>query len=94
MDHPWCRQRCASVTAVRTHTVNSSTQLEEIASEQSRFCDTENFGTESKTKEMSNDDRQTIAILEAGTKKLDVGYEVPITWNTGEPGLVCNKQMS
>jgi hypothetical protein len=43
---------------------------------------------------MSNDDRQTIAILEAGTKKLDVGYEVPITWNTGEPGLVCNKQMS
>ena len=84
----------ASVTAVRTHTVNSSTQLEEIASELRRFCDTENFGTESKTKGMSDDDRQAIAILEAGTKKLDVGYEVPITWKTGEPALVCNKQMS
>lgn len=51
----------ASVT-VRTHTVTSSTQLEEIALELRRFCDTENFRTESKTKRMSDNDRQAIAI--------------------------------
>ena len=84
----------ASVTAVRTHTVTSSTQLEEIALELRRFCDTENFGTESQAVGMSADDRQAIAILEAGTKRLELGYEVPITWKTGEPDLVCNRQMA
>ncbi|XP_045035900.1 uncharacterized protein LOC116931615 [Daphnia magna] len=84
----------ASVTAVRTHNVTSSSQLEEIALQLRRFCDTENFGTESKTKGMSDDDRQAIAILEAGTKKLELGYEVPITWKRGEPALVCNRQVT
>lgn len=53
----------ATVTAVRAHTVTNSTPLEEIASELRRFCDTENFGTESKLVGMFADDRQVIAIL-------------------------------
>ncbi|XP_045027151.1 uncharacterized protein LOC123470665 [Daphnia magna] len=43
---------------------------------------------------MSADDRQAVSILEFGTRKLDLGYEVPITWKTGEPSLVCNRQMA
>lgn len=39
-------------------------------------------------------DRQAVSILESGTRKLDLGYEVPITWKTGEPSLVCNRQMA
>jgi hypothetical protein len=83
-----------TVSAVRIHNVTSSTQLEDIASELRRFCDTENFGTESTLVAMSADDRQAVSILESGTRKLDLGYEVPITWKTGEPSLVCNRQMA
>jgi hypothetical protein len=83
-----------TVSAVRIHHVTSSAQLEDIAYELRRFCDTENFGTESTLVAKSADDRQAISILETGTKKLDLGYEVPINWKSGEPSLVCNRQMA
>ncbi|XP_045027713.1 uncharacterized protein LOC116922554 [Daphnia magna] len=84
----------ATITAIRVHKVTSTTQLEELTAELRRFCDTENFGTESKLVGMSAEDRQAVAILEAGTRKLDIGYEVPITWRSGEPNFICNRQMA
>ncbi|XP_057381575.1 uncharacterized protein LOC130704115 [Daphnia carinata] len=87
-------QNDAIIAAVRTHKITSSTHLEELTVAFRQFCDTENFGTECKLVGMSADERQALAILEAGTRKLELGYEVPITWRTGEPNLVCNRLMA
>jgi hypothetical protein len=34
-----------------------------------------------------------VAILDDGTRKLDLGYEVPITWREGELDLINNRPM-
>jgi hypothetical protein len=47
-----------TVSAFRIHTVTSSTQLLDIASKLRRFCDTENFGTESTLVAIFEEDRQ------------------------------------
>ncbi|KAK4013290.1 hypothetical protein OUZ56_025524 [Daphnia magna] len=43
---------------------------------------------------MSESEKQAVQILEAGTRRLDVGYEVPITWKTGEPNLSNNQSLA
>jgi hypothetical protein len=59
-----------------------------------RFCDSEEFGTEHQIPGMSESEKQAVQILEAGTRRLDVGYEVPITWKTGEPNLSNNRSLA
>ena len=53
-----------------------------------------NFGTEHSTAALSVDDRQAVDILQHGMVKLEVGYEVPITWRTGEPNLPNNRLLA
>ncbi|XP_057378039.1 uncharacterized protein LOC130700052 [Daphnia carinata] len=77
----------SSVYTIRLHHVSSSTSLTEIANELRRFCDTENFGTEYQTAALSIDDQRAVKILEDETRKLETGYEVPITWRVGEPNF-------
>lgn len=45
-----------------------------------RFCDTEEFGTQFQSCFLSPDNKRALDLLAKNTRKLDVGYEVPITW--------------
>ncbi|XP_045023365.1 uncharacterized protein LOC123467557 [Daphnia magna] len=79
---------------VRSHTIFSSVLLEDLVREMKRFCDTENFVTEFQSPGMSEEDQRAISTLTDQTRKLEVGYEVPITWRKNEPDLTCNRQMA
>ena len=78
----------------RMHAVFSSTEDDSLAGAIHRFCDSEDFGTEFKDGCLSADDRRAINLLEEGTRLLDVGYEVPITWKEGEPDLPNNRLLA
>ena len=80
--------------AARVHAVFGAAEEEVLADAVRRFCDTENFGTEHSTAALSVDDRQAVDILQHGMVKLEVGYEVPITWRTGEPNLPNNRLLA
>lgn len=54
------------------------------------FCDTESFGTEHQVDCMSPENRRALSLLDSQTKKLTIGYEVPILWREGEPSLPNN----
>ena len=58
------------------------------------FVTRNTFGTEHSTAALSVDDRQTIDILQHGMVKLEAGYELPITWRTGEPNLPNNRLLA
>jgi hypothetical protein len=83
-----------TITAVRTNTIIGSTQLAQLTDVMRQFCETENFGTEYQVAGMSEDHRKAVSILDGETRKLNVGYEVPITWREGEPNLMCNRRMA
>jgi hypothetical protein len=86
-------QEGTMVTAVRAHTVTGSFQLAQLTEEMKQFCETENYGTEYQLPGMSADEKRAFSILDDGTIKLDLGYEVPITWREGEPDLINNRRM-
>ncbi|XP_057376361.1 uncharacterized protein LOC130697472 [Daphnia carinata] len=65
-----------------------------LAQQMRRFCDTEDFGTEHKIDCVSEIDKQAIDVLESGTRRLTIGYEVPITWKVGEPDLPNNRPLA
>lgn len=43
---------------------------------------------------MSPENKRALAIVQEKTRKLGVGYEVPIIWREGEPDLVNNLPMA
>ncbi|XP_028411629.1 uncharacterized protein LOC114534388 [Dendronephthya gigantea] len=56
------------------------------------FWDSESFGTKtSKGQTYSKEERYALDTLEQGTKKLEVGYQVPLMWKEGEPQLQNNR---
>ncbi|XP_057381581.1 uncharacterized protein LOC130704121 [Daphnia carinata] len=78
--------------AVRTHTIFATNDDVDLLAQQfKRFCDTEDFGIEHRSPGLSETDKRAIQILESGVRKLEVGYEAPITWKTGEPSLPNNR---
>ncbi|KFD48449.1 hypothetical protein M514_10667 [Trichuris suis] len=68
---------------------------EDLAAQFRRFCDTESFGTEGRVPgKMAPEDELAKQIVESGTRKLEVGYEVPLPWRQGEPNLPCNRPLA
>ena len=62
-----------------------------------RFWETEKYGTEgeeNQRKLLSEEDQKAVAIVQEGTRKLNPGYEVPISWRTKEPNLKNNKTVA
>jgi hypothetical protein len=59
-----------------------------------RFCETEAFGTEYKKGCLSPDNQRAMALVKEKTRRLAVGYEVPIIWREGEPDLPNNRAMA
>ncbi|KZS01904.1 Uncharacterized protein APZ42_001286, partial [Daphnia magna] len=43
---------------------------------------------------ISSDDQRALTIAKEKTRRLAVGYEVPIIWREGEPDLINNQQMA
>ena len=80
--------------AARIHAVFGAAEEDVLAQAVRLFCDTENFGSEHTQAALSVEDRQAVEILERGIVKLDVGYEVPITWKDGEPDLPNNRLLA
>ncbi|XP_045034629.1 uncharacterized protein LOC116930576 [Daphnia magna] len=80
--------------AVRSFIISGRTQLDQLTSEMRRFCDTEAFGTEFKQGCLSPDNQRVMALVKEKTRKLAVGYEVPIIWREGEPDLLNNRAMA
>ncbi|XP_045032663.1 uncharacterized protein LOC123474519 [Daphnia magna] len=83
-----------TVTAVRACTISGRISLEDVAVEMRRFCDSENFGTESQARCLSPDDNRALSIVKERIRKLDTGYEVPIIWREGEPNLHNNRLLA
>ncbi|XP_057366955.1 uncharacterized protein LOC130687814 [Daphnia carinata] len=79
---------------MRSLIIAGRTQLDRLISEMRRFCDTEAFGTEFKQDCLSPDNQRAMALVKGKTRKLAVGYEVPIIWREGEPGLPNNRAMA
>jgi hypothetical protein len=82
------------VTSIRSCTIAGQIPLDNLTAEVRRFCDTEAFGTEFTAGCVSADDRRALAMAEEKTRRLPVGYEVPIIWKEGEPDLVNNRPMA
>ncbi|XP_057379669.1 uncharacterized protein LOC130701908 [Daphnia carinata] len=80
-----------TVTAVRSYSLRVNAALEK---ELRGFCETENFGTETPRLVMPPEDERAVKIVEEGTRKLEIGYEVPIPWKEGEPSLPDNKRLA
>ncbi|KAI9551057.1 hypothetical protein GHT06_007663 [Daphnia sinensis] len=59
-----------------------------------RFCDTEEFGSEFQSGCVSPDNKRALDFVTKNTLKLDVGYQVPITWRVNEPDLINNQEMA
>jgi hypothetical protein len=81
------------VSAVRARTVTGSFQFAQLTEEMKHFCETENYGTEYQLAGMSADENRAVLILDDGTLKLELGYEVPITWREEKPNLINNRRM-
>ena len=62
----------------------TATSESSLDSEFKQFCTTENFGTEFKEDGLSESDRIAEKIVDEGLRKLDIGYETPLTWLEGE----------
>lgn len=81
------------VTAIRSFTISGHTPLDNLSAEIRWFCDTEDFGTEYSKGCISSDDQRALTITKEKTRRLAVGYEVPIIWREGDPDLINNQQM-
>ncbi len=66
----------------------------ELATALHRLFESENFGTEHKTAHVVAEHQKAIEMYEAGTRKLDVGYESSILWRPGHPKLQNNLQLA
>ena len=80
--------------SVRSYRIVGNTLLEDLKIELRRFCDTEEFGTEFQAGCLTSDNKHALDLVEKKTRKLEVGYEVPIIWREGEPVLTNNQDMA
>ncbi|KAK4006738.1 hypothetical protein OUZ56_011896 [Daphnia magna] len=70
----------AKSIAMRIHMIFATDyDVDLLAQQFKRFCDTEDFGTEHRQPGLSEVDKQATQILKNGVRKLKVGYEAPIT---------------
>ncbi|XP_046632671.1 uncharacterized protein LOC124312218 [Daphnia pulicaria] len=83
-----------NVTSVRSCKISGSASLANLATEMRRFCDTEDYGTEHQIGCVSPENKRALEIVQEKTKRLEVGYEVPIIWREGEPNLDSNRPMA
>ena len=58
-----------------------------------RFADTESFGTECQDPAISIEDKKAVEMLEAKTKKLEVGYQAPVLWKDGTPPILPDNRV-
>ncbi|XP_045022777.1 uncharacterized protein LOC116935689 [Daphnia magna] len=58
------------------------------------FCETENFGTEFRGEGVSESEQKAEKIVNEGLRKLEVGYEAPLTWIEGEPAFENNRKLA
>jgi hypothetical protein len=80
---------------IRSHTIFAEGEdVDKLAQQLKRFCDIEDFGTEHQQPGVSEIDELAIQILENNPRRLEVGYEVPILWKTGEPSLPNNRLLA
>lgn len=79
---------------VRSFQAVSTVLLEDVKVELRRFCDTEEFGTEFQSGCVSPDNKRALDLVTKNTRKLDVGYQVPITWRVDEPDLINIQEMA
>ena len=75
-------------------TIEDGESRSNLADAMRRFYETESFGTEHQADCLSPDDRRALMLLDAGTKKLSVGYETPVLWREGEPQLSDNRLLA
>uniref|UniRef100_A0A5S6QAK1 Peptidase aspartic putative domain-containing protein n=1 Tax=Trichuris muris TaxID=70415 RepID=A0A5S6QAK1_TRIMR len=55
----------------------------------------EAFGTERESRQkLAPEDERAKQIVEAGTRKFEVGYEVPLPWRIGEPNIPNNRPLA
>ncbi|KFD46128.1 hypothetical protein M514_12994 [Trichuris suis] len=60
-----------------------------------QFCETKAFGIEGKSlRKLAPEDELAKQIVESGARKLEVGFEVPLPWRTGEPNLPNNRPLA
>ena len=60
-----------------------------------QFISTEGYGAENNLSvKPSPEEQRAIDIVDSGTRKLDVGYEVPIPWKDGEPKFSNNQRVA
>jgi hypothetical protein len=60
-----------------------------------RFCYTESFGTERQGDCISSANKAAAELLDRNTRKLEVGYEVPVLWKGGtRPVLPDNRELA
>ncbi|KFD60548.1 hypothetical protein M514_27252 [Trichuris suis] len=76
--------------------MNTTPRLDEDLAHQFRqFCETEAFGTEGKSRQkLAPEDERAKQIVESGSRKLEVGFEVPLPWRTGEPNIPNNRPLA
>jgi hypothetical protein len=87
-------ERGQQTLSIRACTVLGQIALDNLTAEVRRFCDTEAFGTEFTAGCVSINDRKALSMAKEKTRRLPVGYEVPIIWKEGEPDLVNNRPMA
>jgi len=63
---------------------------QELAAALHRLFESESFGTEHRNSHVVADHHAASSMLDAGTKKLSVGYETCILWRPGHPNLKNN----
>lgn len=85
-DHPLPR------TLARLHHVSATmAEFEQgLVDQLRRFCDTEAFGTEHQEECVSPENRTALETLKNDIYELEMGYEAPLLWKTGEPNVVGN----
>ncbi|KZS22098.1 Uncharacterized protein APZ42_010834 [Daphnia magna] len=80
---------------VRSHAILAAGKdVDVLVQQMKQFCDSEEFGIKHQIPCMSESVKQAVQILEAVTRRLEVGYEVPITWKTREPNLSNNRSLA
>lgn len=68
--------------------------LDDLKMESRRFCDTEDLGTEFRSKCLTPDHECSLELGKEDIRKVNVGYEVPAVWQEDEPKLSNNQDVA
>jgi hypothetical protein len=81
------------MTTAHIHHI-SATSESSLDEEFQTICTAENFGTELKGDGLSEADRIVEKIVDEDLKKLDIGYETPLSWLEGEPTFENSRKLA